>query len=225
MSEVIREVDISHWSDSIGWEEGYSLRHAGASLTGPFSRDTDFSSEVKLASSSPCFQHLSASLPISATNIYYGLDLQYNVDALIFLSHIYNMPVSDDVCCVLGSDQLGNISTSTLEPLRNSLRLNVSTRFPLCGGWKTQFYIGFSFLSSPPLSNSCVASSSLDVPPHYVVDGTSGIHTLTLSDFILFRGEESLWVDDLVTTVILPEGATHILVASAHATEVSNTSR
>jgi oligosaccharyltransferase complex subunit alpha (ribophorin I) len=41
-------------------------------------------------------------------------------------------------------DQIGNISSSGLRHLQNALELTVETRFPLFGGWKTQFYQGYN---------------------------------------------------------------------------------
>lgn len=41
-------------------------------------------------------------------------------------------------------DQIGNISTSDMTWIGDKVELELRPRFPLFGGWKTQFYIGYS---------------------------------------------------------------------------------
>lgn len=41
-------------------------------------------------------------------------------------------------------DQIGNISTSDMTWIGDVVELELRTRFPLFGGWKTQFYIGYN---------------------------------------------------------------------------------
>jgi hypothetical protein len=45
-------------------------------------------------------------------------------------------------------DQIGNISTSYIRTGDGELEMEIETRFPMFGGWQTQFYIGYicSFL-------------------------------------------------------------------------------
>lgn len=41
-------------------------------------------------------------------------------------------------------DQIGNISSSTVRSADQGVDLTIETRFPLFGGWKTTFYIGYN---------------------------------------------------------------------------------
>ena len=41
-------------------------------------------------------------------------------------------------------DIVGNISTSNLRITPGGVELDLETRFPIFGGWKTQFYTGYT---------------------------------------------------------------------------------
>lgn len=115
---------------------------------------------MRRTSQSPSFRSLTAHLPAQATNIYYR-------------------------------DQIGNISTSDLRSVsRDQLELEVQTRFPIFGGWQTQFYIGYS------------------IPTELALFRDSGDrYTLKFDFFTIFQG---VWVDDMEIKVILPEGCQNI---------------
>ena len=49
-------------------------------------------------------------------------------------------------------DQIGNISTSDMRLVDDGLELDIATRFPIFGGWKTQFYLGYSIPTGNILS-------------------------------------------------------------------------
>lgn len=44
-------------------------------------------------------------------------------------------------------DEIGNISTSHLQVLDDSVEVEVRPRFPLFGGWKTHYVIGYNLPS------------------------------------------------------------------------------
>lgn len=44
-------------------------------------------------------------------------------------------------------DEIGNISTSHLQVLDDSVEVEVRPRFPLFGGWKTHYIIGYNLPS------------------------------------------------------------------------------
>lgn len=44
-------------------------------------------------------------------------------------------------------DEIGNISTSHLQVLEDSVEVEVRPRFPLFGGWKTHYMIGYNLPS------------------------------------------------------------------------------
>lgn len=51
-------------------------------------------------------------------------------------------------------DEIGNISTSHLHETDDGVELELRPRFPLFGGWKTNYYIGYNVPSYQYLFNS-----------------------------------------------------------------------
>jgi len=131
---------------------------------------------MRRSQDSPTFRNLRALLPIQANNIYYR-------------------------------DQIGNISTSDMrfDESDGFLELLIETRFPLFGGWQTQFYIGYSIPTEVALFNA--------------EDGT---YKLKFDYFTLF---EDVWVEEMETKVVLPEGATDIQVDVPYSVEQSTSRR
>lgn len=125
---------------------------------------------------SPSFRSLVASLPAQATNIYYR-------------------------------DQIGNISTSDIRIDREEgvLDLEIQTRFPMFGGWKTQFYLGYSLPTEMAL----------------FVSG-DGRYNLEFDFFTPFSG---VWVEQMELKVVLPEGAEDISVSVPYPVEHSTARR
>jgi oligosaccharyltransferase complex subunit alpha (ribophorin I) len=103
---------------------------------------------MKRSYDSPSFRNLRAILPIKANNIYYR-------------------------------DQIGNISTSDMkfDESDGSLELQIETRFPLFGGWQTQFYLGYSVPTEVALFNM-----------------ESGRYKLKFDYFTVF---EDVWIEDI----------------------------
>lgn len=50
-------------------------------------------------------------------------------------------------------DEIGNISTSHLHETDDGVELELRPRFPLFGGWKTNYYIGYNVPSYQYLFN------------------------------------------------------------------------
>ena len=84
--------------------------------------------------------------------------------------------------------------------------MEVQTRFPIFGGWKTQFYIGYS------------------VPTETVlfVDPSTGRHSLKVDFFVPF---EDVWVEDLEIKVVLPEGCSDVKVDLPYPADMAWTRR
>jgi oligosaccharyltransferase complex subunit alpha (ribophorin I) len=103
-------------------------------------------------------------------------------------------------------DQIGNISTSSLRMGDEDLELEIETRFPMFGGWQTQFYIGYS------------------VPTEVMLfaDPATGKHSLQFDFFTIF---DDVWVEDMEIKVVLPEGCSDIKVNVPYAVEQSRTTR
>lgn len=87
-------------------------------------------------------------------------------------------------------DEIGNISTSHLKELEDSVELEIRPRFPLFGGWKTHYYIGYNVPSYQYLYNQ----------------GDDYLLKMRFIDHVF----DDQVVDDLTVRVILPEGAKNI---------------
>lgn len=90
-------------------------------------------------------------------------------------------------------DQIGNISTSELRRVDSDLELEVQPRFPMFGGWKTQFYLGYRVPTESMLS----------------VDSDTGRYRFAFDFYTVF---EDVWVEDLEVKLVLPEGCTDVKV-------------
>uniref|UniRef100_A0A7S3LZI6 Dolichyl-diphosphooligosaccharide--protein glycosyltransferase subunit 1 n=1 Tax=Spumella elongata TaxID=89044 RepID=A0A7S3LZI6_9STRA len=124
---------------------------------------------------SPSFRSVVATLPAQASGIYYR-------------------------------DQIGNISTSTVRHLPDGeLELELESRFPIFGGWKTQFYLGYSV----PTEN-------------WITTDGADRYNLKLDFFTAF---DNVWVEDMELKVVLPEGCENIKVNVPYAVEQSSARR
>eukprot|EP01102_Stenamoeba_stenopodia_P018754 TRINITY_DN6940_c0_g1_i1.p1 TRINITY_DN6940_c0_g1~~TRINITY_DN6940_c0_g1_i1.p1 ORF type:complete len:626 (+),score=154.03 TRINITY_DN6940_c0_g1_i1:51-1928(+) len=89
-------------------------------------------------------------------------------------------------------DVIGNISTSHLSDFKENIRIDLIPRFPLFGGWKNAFYIGWNL----PLKD--YLSVSADDASQYVLNVSFSAANNFLS------------IDDYTLRIILPEGASDI---------------
>ncbi|KAK6160856.1 hypothetical protein DH2020_004237 [Rehmannia glutinosa] len=107
--ELVREIEISHWGN-VQITENFNLVHAGAELTGEFSR-LDYQARPHVRGAS-ALRNLIAKLPPRAHSIYYR-------------------------------DEIGNISTSNVWSDSAKTLLEIEPRYPVFGGWRTSFTIGY----------------------------------------------------------------------------------
>jgi len=91
-------------------------------------------------------------------------------------------------------DEIGNISTSHVTVTQRGLTLDLVPRFPLFGGWKFGFYMGYNLPSEYYLFNDQQNSKV------YILNATFGV------DF------DNAAIDEITVRVILPEGASDIEV-------------
>ncbi|XP_068576453.1 dolichyl-diphosphooligosaccharide--protein glycosyltransferase subunit 1 [Cebidichthys violaceus] len=89
-------------------------------------------------------------------------------------------------------DEIGNISTSHLQVLEDSVEVEVRPRFPLFGGWKTHYMIGYNLPSYEYL---------------YTL-GDQYALKMRLVDHVY----DDQVIDSLTVKIILPEGARNIQV-------------
>ncbi len=134
-----------------------------------------FDYQMRRSAPSPSFRSLVAQLPAQAHSIYYR-------------------------------DQIGNISTSDIRTSKSKdLELEIQTRFPIFGGWQTQFYLGYSIPTELALFHE-----------------PNGVHSLRFDFFTIFQ---DVWVEDMELKVILPEGCTDIDVSVPYPVEQSRAVR
>jgi oligosaccharyltransferase complex subunit alpha (ribophorin I) len=84
-------------------------------------------------------------------------------------------------------DQIGNVSTSHVREGEEYITWEVEPRFPMFGGWQTDFYIGYNLPASSYLSTSYDDSS---------------LHVLNISFASPFP---QMAIDELEVHVVLPE--------------------
>jgi len=89
-------------------------------------------------------------------------------------------------------DQIGNVSTSHIREDDNNIIMQVLPRFPLFGGWKTDFYMGYN------------------VPAWQYLSKENGISFTYLLNATFGSPFPQVSVDQAVVRVILPEGASNV---------------
>jgi len=87
-------------------------------------------------------------------------------------------------------DEIGNVSTSAVRFKRDKVEAIITPRFPLIGGWKTNFVFGYSLPTAPYLKRTA--------------SGKLRLHMLFACPI-----DEAV-VDDMTVRVVLPEGASDI---------------
>ncbi|XP_047530711.1 dolichyl-diphosphooligosaccharide--protein glycosyltransferase subunit 1 [Vanessa atalanta] len=89
-------------------------------------------------------------------------------------------------------DTNGNISTSNMKVKKDSVELDLRPRYPLFGGWRSHYTLGYNVPSYEYLYHS----------------GNEYLLKMRAVDHVF----DDMQVDELVTKIILPEGSTNIVV-------------
>lgn len=133
-------------------------------------------------------------------------------------------------------DAIGNVSTSWVREQDDRLHMELSPRFPILGGWRTEFFIGYNLPTQVPLYSVSVGlhcccfgytKKIVYMCSHArIVVITSHICQSSLCKGLLQSSAEAFVLDvdvglpfhqaatdDLHVAVVLPEGATHIRVS------------
>lgn len=87
-------------------------------------------------------------------------------------------------------DTNGNISTSAMRTLKDSVELDLRPRFPLFGGWKTHYTIGYNVPSFEYLFQT----------------GDNYMLKMRVIDHVF----DDMVVDEVTTKIVLPEGSSNI---------------
>jgi len=163
-----RDIEVSHWGGNLATEERYWLRHDGASLANHFSR-----------------------VAWSTQNFYLNAG-QGSTSALRELK----VPLKPGSVDPYFTDDIGNVSTSRFRPnnAREAL-LELKPRYPLFGGWKYSFRIGWNNALSSFLRKLKTPADTyiLAVP---LIEGP--------------KLQEGIQYERLEFSVLLPEGATNV---------------
>lgn len=96
-------------------------------------------------------------------------------------------------------DTNGNISTSAMRTLKDSVELDLRPRFPLFGGWKTHYTLGYSVPSFEYLFQN----------------GENYLLKMRVIDHIF----DDMAIDEVKTTVVLPEGSTNIKLIAPYSVQ------
>jgi oligosaccharyltransferase complex subunit alpha (ribophorin I) len=160
-----RDLEISHWGGNLATEERFWLRNDGASLSDHFDRVTWM---MKMYSNPPNapLRELKYPLKPGSVNPYF-------------------------------TDDIGNVSTSHYRPGNHGREayLELRPRYPVFGGWKYSFRVGWNNALSSFLRKVAGKSESyaLKVP---FLEGPKNL--------------EGIQYETVVIRVILPEGATNV---------------
>ncbi|KAL1993450.1 hypothetical protein VTN49DRAFT_3399 [Thermomyces lanuginosus] len=162
-----RDVEVSHWGGNIAFEERYWLRHEGAKLAKHFDR-VDYVLQTYTNAPTSALRELKYTLKPGSVDPYF-------------------------------TDDIGNVSTSRFRPGSVSdsrdAHLELRPRYPLFGGWKYSFRVGWNNDLSRFLRQLGSSSDSyiLKVP---LLEGP--------------RNSEGIQYDAVTVRIILPEGSTDV---------------
>ncbi|PSR82720.1 Ribophorin I [Coniella lustricola] len=161
VTELERDIEVSHWGGNVAFEERYTMYHRGANLSTLFSR-------VKWQQT------------------------QYYNPSTFALKEL-NFPLSADSADAYYYDVIGNISTSRFRNGKNEALLQTKPRYPIFGGWKYPFTIGWNADAKKFLRRATGGGYVLNVP---FLEGP--------------KQPEGVEYENVVVRVVLPEGAENI---------------
>ncbi|MBA0571222.1 hypothetical protein Golob_004806, partial [Gossypium lobatum] len=200
VEELVQEIEISHWGN-IQVTEHYKLVHAGARHKGVFSR-VDYQSRQS-SNGASSFRYLLARLPPRVHSVYYRDEIG-NISS----SHLRTDSLKNGrrsiALCVLNARcfdySVANVVSSfmimhlhlnaafAIIPVEAKSELEIEPRYPLFGGWKATFVIGYGL----PLQDFLFESSD----DKRYLNFTFGCPLI------------GMVVDKLTIKVVLPEGST-----------------
>uniref|UniRef100_A0A182JHT3 Dolichyl-diphosphooligosaccharide--protein glycosyltransferase subunit 1 n=1 Tax=Anopheles atroparvus TaxID=41427 RepID=A0A182JHT3_ANOAO len=96
-------------------------------------------------------------------------------------------------------DTNGNISTSALRTLKDAVELDLRPRFPLFGGWRTHYTLGYNVPSFEYLFQN----------------GDNFLLKMRVIDHIF----DDMVIDEVLTKIILPEGASNVKLIAPYSVQ------
>ncbi len=158
VSQLERDIEVSHWGGNIAFEERYTLYNHGANLSSHFSRVEWARSQIYHPDTS-ALKELKFPLQIGSKDAYF-------------------------------TDVIGNVSTSRFRSNRKEALLEIKPRYPVFGGWKYPFTIGWNANARRFLKKVTGDTYILNVP---FLEGP--------------RQVEGIQYEQTQVRVLLPEGA------------------
>ncbi|KAL7629599.1 dolichyl-diphosphooligosaccharide--protein glycosyltransferase subunit 1 [Parahypoxylon ruwenzoriense] len=161
VSQLERDVEVSHWGGNIAFEERYTLYNQGANLSAQFNRvkwaQTQYFNPVTHA-----LKEMKFPLRVGSKDAYF-------------------------------TDAIGNVSTSRFRSNRREAVLELKPRYPVFGGWKYPFTIGWNADAKHFLRKMSGDSYLLNVP---FIEGP--------------KQPEGISFEHIQVRVLLPEGAENV---------------
>ncbi|KAL2161601.1 hypothetical protein VTH06DRAFT_8163 [Thermothelomyces fergusii] len=167
VSRLERDIEVSHWGGNIAFEERYTLHHRGANLSSLFNR-------VK-------WQHAQ----------YYG-----STTGTFALKEM-KFPLRVGSVGAYYTDVIGNVSTSRFRSNNREALLEIRPRYPVFGGWKYPFTIGWNSDAKNFLRQTAAGRFVLNVP---FLEGP--------------KQPEGVEYEQVQIRVILPEGSENVKYAT-----------
>jgi oligosaccharyltransferase complex subunit alpha (ribophorin I) len=158
-----RDLEVSHWGGNIAFEERYWLRNEGANLSKNFDR-VDWARQSYTYMPTAALKEITYPLKPGSVDPYF-------------------------------TDDVGNVSTSRYRPGNpgRDAHLELKPRYPVFGGWKYSFRVGWNNQLSSFLRKTGGDSYALKVP---FIEGP--------------KSPEGVQYDKVVVRVVLPEGASDV---------------
>ncbi|KAH7181120.1 Ribophorin I-domain-containing protein [Fusarium sp. MPI-SDFR-AT-0072] len=168
VKELDRLIEVSHWGGNIAFEEHYEMHHGGANLSDNFDR-------IKYSQHSLYRQHGVA-----------GVRPSHYLDQL-------RIPLPGGSVDAYYTDVIGNVTTSTWRTDNRDALLVLKPRYPLFGGWRYPFTIGWNSDASNFLRKTATGSFVLRIP---FIEGP--------------KQPEGVEYEHINVNILLPEGAENV---------------
>jgi oligosaccharyltransferase complex subunit alpha (ribophorin I) len=165
-SRLERDLEVSHWGGNLATEERYWLQNDGASLTTNFDR---VQWQMRGFVETPTSALAEIRYPLKGGS----------VDPYFI-------------------DDIGNVSTSRYRPGTNKREgsLELKPRYPVFGGWRYSFRVGWN--------------NDLSTFLRQIQGGNSDSYVLKVPFIEGPRNNEGIQYEEVVVRVILPEGSTNV---------------
>ena len=158
VSDLERDIEVSHWGGNIAFEERYTLHHRGANLSSQFNR-VKWAQAKFLNPNTHALKEMKVPLQVGSDDAYF-------------------------------TDVVGNVSTSHFRTSKREAMLELKPRYPVFGGWKYPFTIGWNSNAANFLRKTASGGFVLKVP---FIEGPKQV--------------EGVEYEHVNVRVLLPEGA------------------